>query len=611
MCLMLVETLVKNCPPVVHREISTEKFMKAMRSVVKDTKGKTNADAREARTKCLELIQAWGEAFLPKHKDPSLCWFSMTYQQLRREGVTFPKPQMDDTAPPIFTPPVHIPPDTEVERKTASAAPPGAAGGTHVHRVRCACGCSCLRAVASQSTARLEELIIPEPSEPLPGQLGMLSNILQVLAAMLVSIETKADLDSNDTIREMAGQCRKAEPRLMELITTVMATDPEKVAVLLELNDALQAVLSEYEYLLANGPRPKAKATPSAKGAPPSYAAAVPAAAPAPARAPAPAPAPGDDLAAFFSVSAAAPAPPSASAASGAAPATPAAAARAPTAVSTPAAAPTAAAAFRVMAPPDSPDVVVPALAPPRSASSTRRRSRSGSSPSSVPKVQGTAAPADAGMLDLFAASPAPAAAAAVPPRPPAATANANANAAGAGGGYDPFAAAPVAAPGPAEAATMLHSGNPGNVTAAMAAFNPFDKADSGNPAPAGGLVAQAPAAPAASFNPFDALAASAPAPAPTAAAAAPFDPFASAPAVAHTSAAPPPPPPAYSAAFATAPAHATQPMASAVAAAPASFNPFDALAAAPAVATAPAPAPTQAPAPAPAANVDPFAMFQ
>ena len=146
MCLHLVEVLVKNCEVVVHREIGTEKFMKTIVSVVKDTTGKTKADAREAHEKALELIQAWGEAFLPKQvsasvkevgsgllaanastsplvgvahaqRDPGLRWFVLTYQKLRQQGVKFPKPQMDDKAAPIFTPPVHIPPDTEAERK--------------------------------------------------------------------------------------------------------------------------------------------------------------------------------------------------------------------------------------------------------------------------------------------------------------------------------------------------------------------------------------------------------------------------------------------------------------------------------------------------------------
>ena len=149
MCLFLVETLVKNCSVVVHRSIGTEKFMKAVMAVVSATKGKINADAREVHTKALELIQAWGEAFLPKQvgdmceswrvvrqvcnslmlppqRDPGLRWFVIAYQQLRQKGVKFPRPQMDTTAAPIFTPPPHIPEDTEPEHKAAAANSTGA-----------------------------------------------------------------------------------------------------------------------------------------------------------------------------------------------------------------------------------------------------------------------------------------------------------------------------------------------------------------------------------------------------------------------------------------------------------------------------------------------------
>jgi hypothetical protein len=74
----------------------------------KFTAKKGDANAREVSELCLEIIQAWGEAFLPRSK--SFPNFAKTYHELRKEGLPF-RPQYDESRVPVFTPPPSIPDD--------------------------------------------------------------------------------------------------------------------------------------------------------------------------------------------------------------------------------------------------------------------------------------------------------------------------------------------------------------------------------------------------------------------------------------------------------------------------------------------------------------------
>jgi len=106
MALELIETVVKNCGPSVHREVATPKFMASMARVARSYSDRTGKENLEVGDKAMDLIQAWGEAFLPMAQTMPL--FSQTYHDLRREGVPFRK-QYDETKVPIMTPPPSAP----------------------------------------------------------------------------------------------------------------------------------------------------------------------------------------------------------------------------------------------------------------------------------------------------------------------------------------------------------------------------------------------------------------------------------------------------------------------------------------------------------------------
>ncbi|GLE00691.1 hypothetical protein PINS_up009479 [Pythium insidiosum] len=101
LALTLTEALVKNCNRFVHKEIAGEAFMSEMESVYKVHSCKRGHVSMEIEGRALELIQAWGEAFMDqKFEYP---YFIYTYEKLRKKGVKFPKYNKDRA--PIFTPP--------------------------------------------------------------------------------------------------------------------------------------------------------------------------------------------------------------------------------------------------------------------------------------------------------------------------------------------------------------------------------------------------------------------------------------------------------------------------------------------------------------------------
>lgn len=101
----MAETLVKNCGARVHAAIggdynSSSSFMRQMVAVAKKYCGKSGAENVEVAELVLDVIQAWGEAFLVMSKQfPA---FVGAYHDLRKDGLKF-KPQYDSSRVPIFT----------------------------------------------------------------------------------------------------------------------------------------------------------------------------------------------------------------------------------------------------------------------------------------------------------------------------------------------------------------------------------------------------------------------------------------------------------------------------------------------------------------------------
>ena len=98
--LTLIEALVKNCGPRVHTAINQESFIKELSKLAKKYVNKSGPDNAEVSSTVLDIIQAWGEAFLPYQSSfPNI---PKLYQELRRERLPF-KRDYDVNRVPIFT----------------------------------------------------------------------------------------------------------------------------------------------------------------------------------------------------------------------------------------------------------------------------------------------------------------------------------------------------------------------------------------------------------------------------------------------------------------------------------------------------------------------------
>jgi hypothetical protein len=104
--LALVESLVKNGTMRVHGAIGSDFFMKEMAKTARSFNKKSGTENRLVAQQCLDIIQAWGEAFLPRQSQYPA--FVKYYFDLRREGLPF-SPEPETSRVPIFTPGADIP----------------------------------------------------------------------------------------------------------------------------------------------------------------------------------------------------------------------------------------------------------------------------------------------------------------------------------------------------------------------------------------------------------------------------------------------------------------------------------------------------------------------
>ena len=87
LALTLIETLMKNCRKHFHKVIGTYRFLSRMQKLYHETKKKRGTDSLTISERVLELIQSWGEAFLPLQAE--IPEFARTYHNMRKEGVKF------------------------------------------------------------------------------------------------------------------------------------------------------------------------------------------------------------------------------------------------------------------------------------------------------------------------------------------------------------------------------------------------------------------------------------------------------------------------------------------------------------------------------------------
>lgn len=99
--IQLIGVFVNNCGSRFHAILNDERFTRAIADAVRYFSKRPGHDSKDTTDVALDLIQSWGEAFLPRRRD----YYHIVdlYFNLRKEGLPFKPQQFDPNRVPIFT----------------------------------------------------------------------------------------------------------------------------------------------------------------------------------------------------------------------------------------------------------------------------------------------------------------------------------------------------------------------------------------------------------------------------------------------------------------------------------------------------------------------------
>jgi hypothetical protein len=98
--LRLLETLMNNCGERFYSAVNDKNFIYDLGKTTRKYCSKPGIECKETAEVALDVVQAWGEAFLTKRQRyPNI---TDLYFELRKDGLPFKKVQFDSTRVPIF-----------------------------------------------------------------------------------------------------------------------------------------------------------------------------------------------------------------------------------------------------------------------------------------------------------------------------------------------------------------------------------------------------------------------------------------------------------------------------------------------------------------------------
>eukprot|EP00752_Nemacystus_decipiens_P008460 g7562.t1 len=245
--LTLAETLVKNCHDPVHREIASERFMAAVAKIARTYSFKTNRESLAIADQSLDIIQAWGEAFLPRRREFPL--FVETYHELRAEGLPFSEQYQSDRAP-VLDPgagslldragggdgagpaaeaaAASLPVVTPVSRSGGGSGGGGGGGG--------------VGAGSSGGSNELRDLSVSDREIVATG-----ASCSEMLEQVLQAAESRAEVRDSDITAEIVEQLKQAGPKISGIIEANGEGDAGMLEAVFKVNDAVDSVLRLYK----------------------------------------------------------------------------------------------------------------------------------------------------------------------------------------------------------------------------------------------------------------------------------------------------------------------------------------------------------------------------
>jgi hypothetical protein len=222
--------------------LNDESFLKELGKVARKYHNlQTDATTREVGELSLDVVQTWGETFLPRSQQfPNI---PKLYHELRKDGLQF-RAQYDETRVPIFTPPPAIPddPDEALYRSGMLQRPPGGGGmgesgdidadlaaamalslaesGPPAQNVREAFG------VSNQSAAAPAPVSSRSRTKSMETIMGCQSSV-GILKEIILASSNTSDLAGNDIADVVASQLRSQQSVLMRNIEEALGSDGE------------------------------------------------------------------------------------------------------------------------------------------------------------------------------------------------------------------------------------------------------------------------------------------------------------------------------------------------------------------------------------------------
>ena len=250
---LLLEALVKNCPPIVPLVADPEfmnAFVKVLPKQVRDPHNKglfaglkdSTRDilAVERFDQILLLIQSWATAFPPESpavtRDRRLLIFTETFRNLQRAGVKFPAPNLDELAP-VATP----------QKNSAVLAAKAAEHRKH------------LEALAEAERAQHEK----QAFKFIDPECASIADTCTLLTDMLTQSNEREDLRRNELIQQILSALKPNAAKISQRLgveANAARPNEKMLAELLQANEIAMEAVGYYEGLVSGKMKRRAPA---------------------------------------------------------------------------------------------------------------------------------------------------------------------------------------------------------------------------------------------------------------------------------------------------------------------------------------------------------------
>lgn len=227
LALTLIEALVKNCGHRIYTAVNQDSFMKELGKVARKYHGKTGAENVEVASLALDIVQAWGEAFLPlQHRYPNI---PRLYQDLRKERMPFSS-QYDKNRVPILSNEELDPSTSSNSRRQSNASPAAFISGTAEDELVAAAMAASLADVSGSrgdTSYRSRSSSTNPPTRPKNDTVESVQTSRSILSEMILAANSVREIITNELAIEISTQLTLLLTSLAQQIETELMTNPE------------------------------------------------------------------------------------------------------------------------------------------------------------------------------------------------------------------------------------------------------------------------------------------------------------------------------------------------------------------------------------------------